>query len=223
MITNELEPRSEISDFKDIDLKAVGRRWYGRDWRWYSGMELRPPSAVDLAEFLTPALIGRLGYDGTRGHNRSRQDGFWTRTPEGWHPIEISEVVMMLDSALRAAQDELYETLDELPKAAEAATDAAFSTEELNVEEVKRAGRQREALPGLLDDANLRIDMMGAVRKGLTMGGPYRGQLVAALRDSHAFDLSKADVMEIVGRYLDVAGPAGRGLLAGFARSALAA
>jgi hypothetical protein len=203
------------------DIVEACRRLFDRPW-WQPTHGMPTPTPADLVDFLAPALVGQLGYDGTRGHNRTRQDGFWIRTPEGWSPTEISEVVALLDSSLRVARDELHEARVRLPEEAHAAYEAAMSADVINPEAVKSANRTNAALPEQLADVGLRISLITTIREALKRGGPYRGQLVAALRDSHKFDMSKADVLELVGRYLDVTGPSGRALLAGFARSALA-
>jgi hypothetical protein len=62
-----------------------------------------------------------------------------------------------------------------------------------------------------------KLAMITALQKAVNTGGNYRGQLVAAMRDTGEFDLDndKAAVLEIVSAYLDREGrEAGRRVLA---------
>jgi hypothetical protein len=156
------------SELYDSDHIDVGRRLLGPMWNPRDRTPV--PNAADVVSFLAPMLVDVLAYDGTRGNtSRGRQSGFWARTEHGLEPIEISEVVAALDRVLR-------------PMLADAILARDMSPPSKNEPSPKA----------------VRVRLIEALRKALTSPGNFRGQLVAALRDSGEFDFSKADYASLV-------------------------
>jgi hypothetical protein len=172
-LTPELEDKIR-SDVYDSDPFDVGRQLLGPMWR--PGDKISTPPAVDLIGFLAPALADVLAYDGTRGNTaRGRQSGFWERVEIGLEPIEIGDALTAVDRVYR-------------PTLADAVTalDTRRRTRKLSDYEEKR------------QPDTVRVELIEALRHGLTSVGNYRGQLVAAIRDHGAFDFSKDDYLALV-------------------------
>jgi hypothetical protein len=212
-----------LSELRDSDPLDLGRRILGPSWTPQQKMPV--PQATDIVELLAPSLVDQLGYDGTRGNTtRGRQSGFWWKTPEtGWQPIEISAAAKAIDAVLRSALVEAITARDALdPEGMQYLQPMGLDPfKPADYSEIKRLGDLRDAHDERVQAAELQVELIEVVRKFVTGGGNYRGQLVAALRDSHEFDLDIDAVIEIARSYLKLAGPAGRVQIAGLARSVL--
>ena len=163
------------SDVYDSDPFDVGRLLLGPLWR--PGVKISTPPAVDVVGFLAPPLADVLAYDGTRAQTKhqGRQGGFWGRTETRLEPIEVSDALTAVDRVYR-------------PTLADAVTarDTRRRTRKLSDYEEKR------------QPDTVRVELISALRHGLTSVGNYRGQLVAALRDHGAFDFSKDDYLALL-------------------------